>query len=56
MVRFGYRPMRPEARSFNFELPFHRGDKRKSDLGDPALATQNEDLASAPSLADETVE
>ena len=42
----------PRGSIFHFELPSYRGDKRKSELGGPILATPND----APSLADETIE
>jgi signal transduction histidine kinase len=45
----------PRGSIFHFELPVYRGDKSKSDLSDPTLATLNgspASAASAPSLAD----
>ena len=46
----------PRGSIFHFELPMYRGGERKSDLGCPTLAAHNDGLASAPSLADESVE
>jgi signal transduction histidine kinase len=46
----------PRGSIFYFELPLYSADKRKPALDGRTLATPNEGLASAPSLADETVE
>jgi signal transduction histidine kinase len=46
----------PRGSIFHFELPLYSADKRKPAIGGPTLATPNQGLASAPSLADETVE
>jgi signal transduction histidine kinase len=46
----------PRGSIFHFELPLHPGNERKSDLSGPTPATPNDDLASAPSLADEAAE